>query len=82
MQLAIVYGALRSGSTMFRLMLNGHSQIGSSGEHDYLFDHLYEDADGWLFDLEALTEDRIFRAQNLTPPPDPRLTSAMPFLLD
>lgn len=63
-----VYGALRSGTTMFRLMLNGHPAIFNPGEVDFLFDHLHPDPGhptGWRYDRRALAAGRIFRAHGL-----------------
>lgn len=67
----LVYGALRSGTTVFRLMLNAHTGVQNPGEVDFLFDHLRRDPaapGGWRYDLEALGDDRIFRAHGLTVP--------------
>lgn len=67
-----VYGALRSGTTLFRLMLNSHQQIQNPGEVDFLFDHIRPDPahpTGWRYDLDALGDDRIFRAKSLSLPP-------------
>lgn len=63
-----VYGALRSGTTMFRLMLEAHEAISNPGESDFLFDYLSPDAHhatGWVYDRDALEADRIFRAKKL-----------------
>jgi hypothetical protein len=63
-----VYGALRSGTTVFRLMLNAHPRLYSPGETDFLFDHLQEGRPGsgaWSYDREALAADRIFRAKRI-----------------
>ena len=65
MTIAVAFGALRSGSTMLRLMIEGHSGMACSGEHDFLFDHLVEGpGDGWHYDLDALTE-RAWAQQRL-----------------
>ncbi len=56
-----VFGALRSGTTLLRLMLKHHSRIHSPGEADFLFDHIAKDGDGWRYDRAALEADRIFR---------------------
>ena len=64
-----VYGALRSGTTLFRLMLNSHERVGNPGEADFLFDYLHPDAGhptGWRYDLHELRMQRIFRAHDLT----------------
>lgn len=65
----LVYGALRSGTTVFRLMLNAHERIHNPGEVDFLFDFLGSDgAGGWRYDREALAASRIFRAHGLAMP--------------
>lgn len=69
----IVYGAVRSGTTMFRLMLNSHPGISNPGEVDFLFDQLHPDAtcsSGWRYDRTGLQASRIFRAHRLDLPPD------------
>ena len=38
MSLTFVCGALRSGTTVFRLMLNSHPKIDNPAECDFLFD--------------------------------------------
>lgn len=57
-----VYGALRSGTTVFRLMLNNNSQLNCPGEVDFLFDYQLPpnnmDAN---YDIASLKRDRIFR---------------------
>lgn len=63
-----VYGALRSGTTVVRLMLDSHPQIANPGEMDFLFDYLHETPDGWSYDKEAMQLDRIFIKSNLTIP--------------
>ena len=70
--IVFVFGALRSGTTLFRLMLDGHEQISNPGEVDFLFDHLHRDAThrtGWRYDLRALQADRIFQDRGLHCPP-------------
>lgn len=64
----IVYGALRSGSTMLRLMLDGHSRLSCDGEHDFLFDYLHRTGHGWTCDLENLRHDRIFNDRGIDLP--------------
>lgn len=66
--IVFIYGALRSGTTVFRLMLDAHPRIVNPGEMDFLFDHLQPDhthPTGWRYDLDALRMDRIFRASRL-----------------
>lgn len=68
-----VYGALRSGTTMFRLMLNAHDALYNPGEADFLFDYLRRDPSGpggWRYDRPGLTDNRIFRAHSLDLPDD------------
>lgn len=68
-----IYGALRSGTTMFRLMLDQHPKIANPGEVDFLFDHLLPSnmhPSGWRYDRPALLQNRIFLAQELTLDPD------------
>lgn len=79
---AIVFGALRSGSTMLRLMLDEHSEFSCTGEHDYLFDYLNWDASGWRYDLEALAKDRIFLSQGLEFPVADTANAVLSQLLD
>lgn len=70
-----VFGALRSGTTLFRLMLNAHPGISNPGETDFLFDFLHPDPGhptGWRYDREAMAAHRIFRARGLTLPEDGR----------
>jgi hypothetical protein len=69
--ICFVFGALRSGTTLFRLMLDHHPQLVNPGEVDFLFDHIHEDAahpTGWRYDLDALQLSRIFRARGLEIP--------------
>lgn len=64
-----VYGALRSGTTVFRLMLDAHRGMANPGEADFLFDHLKLDSSGvWRCDKLRLAGDRIFEAMHLTLP--------------
>jgi hypothetical protein len=68
-----VFGALRSGTTVFRLMLNAHEQVHNPGEVDFLFDFLVPDAvhpTGRRYDREALRLNRIFGAHGLDLPKD------------
>ncbi len=63
--LLFVFGALRSGTTLLRLMLRHHAGIQSPGEADFLFDHVARDGAGWQYDIEALERDRIFWAKEV-----------------
>lgn len=65
--LCILYGALRSGTTILRLMLDGHPRLACPGEADFLTDFLVRTGPAsvvgnWRYDLAQLREDRIFRA--------------------
>lgn len=64
----IVYGALRSGTTLLRLMLDGHPRINCPGEMDFVIDHLR--ANGG-YDHDALVADRIYRAHEALFPDAP-----------
>jgi hypothetical protein len=64
----ILFGALRSGTTLLRLMLNGHPRITCPGEMDFLIDHL--DASG-RYDRAALEANRIYRAHEALYPDRP-----------
>ena len=65
-----VFGALRSGTTVFRLMLNAHDRVGNPGEMDFLFDFLHRGAAGWHYDRSGLETNRIFAASGLNLPDD------------
>jgi hypothetical protein len=68
-----IYGALRSGTTVFRLMLISHEQIASPGEADFLLDHIAPDdthPSGWRYAKPALAIDRIFRSKGIDIPDD------------
>jgi hypothetical protein len=49
-------------------MLNAHETITNPGETDFIFDYLTRgpNANEWVCDLDALRNDRIFQAHNLT----------------
>lgn len=71
--IVFVYGALRSGTTVFRLMLDSHPLLANPGEMDFLFDHLVEDnaaPGGWRYNLDQLQMSRIFRATKLQIDPE------------
>lgn len=70
--IVFVYGALRSGTTVFRLMLDTHPAISNPGEMDFLFDFLKPDSShptGWRYDLDGLRWNRIFKSSELELPP-------------
>jgi hypothetical protein len=67
--IVFVFGALRSGTSLFKLMLNAHRLIANPGEMDFLFDHLRPDPahpSGWRYDRDALALDRLFIDSGLT----------------
>ncbi|MDO5632104.1 MAG: sulfotransferase [Paracoccus sp. (in: a-proteobacteria)] len=64
----ILYGALRSGTTMLRLMLDMHPQLSCPTEADFLFDHLRPSGGGWILDRNRLLGDRIFMQSSIAPP--------------
>jgi hypothetical protein len=61
----IVFGPLRGGTTLLRLMLDGHPMLSCIGESDYLVDHLRPAGGEWRYDRDALARDRIFRTSGL-----------------
>ena len=61
MKISLLYGALRSGTTLLRLMLQGHPRLWIPGESDFLFDHLSEGPDGLTLNLAGLEQDRVRR---------------------
>lgn len=63
---AIIYGSLRSGTTMLRLMLDAHSRIACPGETDFLVDHI--DPAAGAYDRAALAANRIYRASRADMP--------------
>jgi hypothetical protein len=60
-----VYGALRSGTTMLRLMLDSHPQLSCRGEADFIFDHLTVRNGNWSLDTAALKRDWLFKTSGL-----------------
>ena len=69
-----MFGALRSGTTLLRLMMVHHSRIHSPGEADYLFDHLSADSaapHGWACDRESLAGDWKFDMARIDLPEGP-----------
>ncbi|MEO0655344.1 MAG: sulfotransferase [Pseudomonadota bacterium] len=61
-EVCIVFGALRSGTTLLRLMLDGHPALHCPGETDFLFDTIRRDGADWVYDRATLEADRIYRA--------------------
>jgi hypothetical protein len=67
----IVYGAVRSGTTMFRLMLGGHPDLVEIGEKRYLLWYSRFRGDGTLtFDHRDLFVDRVFVKRGFEQRPD------------
>jgi len=73
----ILYGALRSGTTMLRLMLDGHPALSCPGESDFLFDHLHLRHGTWAYDRSRMEMDRIYRASPMEIPEDEDGLSAL-----
>ncbi len=63
-----LYGALRSGTTLLRLILRAHPQILSEHENDCLLDHLKGEGTDLRLDAEGLAHDWIFREMGLRVP--------------
>lgn len=65
-----ICGALRSGTTMLRLMLDHHPRISNFGETDFLFE--YPEGSGGKQDVtafrESLSNDGLFETAGLTLP--------------
>ncbi|MEO0689877.1 MAG: sulfotransferase [Pseudomonadota bacterium] len=66
----VIYGALRSGSTLLRLMVNQNPELHCPGEIDFLFDHIGfdETSQSWVMDIASLKMDRIFLSSGLDVP--------------
>lgn len=65
----IVFSALRSGTTILRLMLDAHSKISCPDEADYVFDYLSRTAQGdWHYDHVAMQRDRMYKMADVTYP--------------
>lgn len=63
----VVFGSLRAGTTLLRLMLDQHPELICPGEADFVFDHLKFGPDGRTrLDTEALDEDWIREATGVT----------------
>ena len=62
-----ICGALRSGSTLFHLMLNSHPKIINPGELDFLFDRVSENGEYPNISdyIKYLKSDRIFNSTSL-----------------
>jgi hypothetical protein len=62
-----LYGTQRSGTNVFRLMLDSHKDINCAAGVEFIFDFLNHDpdTDKWTYDLEGLRDDWIFKNNNL-----------------
>lgn len=74
----IVYGALRSGTTLLRLVVDGNRALSCPDETDYLFDFIDEHGQ---MDLGAMARDRIFGASGLDLPSTAQADVALAQLL-
>ncbi|MEM6828112.1 MAG: sulfotransferase [Pseudomonadota bacterium] len=66
----LVYGALRSGSTLLRLMIDANPELHCPGEIDFLFDYVTLDqANGkWTFDPVKASLNRNLLSSGITCP--------------
>ena len=66
-KLTFVFGALRSGTTVFKLMLDSHPDLENPGEVDFIFDYLNLNSTTgrWIYDFKGLRSDRIFQSYSL-----------------
>jgi Sulfotransferase family len=66
---AIVFSALRSGTTVLRLMLDAHSSISSPEEVDFIFDYLAPNPQGeWHYDVKLMQRDRMYKMADVNYP--------------
>ena len=56
-----IYGALRSGTTLLRLMLDAHPRLACPSETDFIFDSLTRGNGRYRCDEDALERERIYR---------------------
>lgn len=56
-----VYGALRSGTTMLRLMLDAHPSLACPSETDFIFDSVVRENGGFRCEEDTLERERIYR---------------------
>ena len=66
-ELVFLYGAERSGTTVFKNMLDAHDNISCPGGVDFIFQYLKKSPslDKWTCDVEGLRRDWAFQAHNL-----------------
>lgn len=65
---AVLYGALRSGTTLLRLILDAHPEIRCPGERDFLLDYLQGHGNRINLDKDSLSQNHSFQAANLQVP--------------
>lgn len=63
--IVVLYGSLRSGTTLLRLVLDSHPGMTCPGERDFLLDYWMPDG---RLDRDGLADDRIFRSSGLDLP--------------
>lgn len=69
--LVLLYGSVRAGTTMSRLILGAHEALNDIGENRYLLEHLKRaPGGGWTYDRAGLTADRVLRKRGLSAPED------------
>lgn len=66
----VLYGALRSGTTLVHLILGAHPNVTCFGESDFMLDYLEINSPGDAhLDTDALRTDWIFQSTGLDMPP-------------
>ncbi|MEO0678791.1 MAG: sulfotransferase [Pseudomonadota bacterium] len=65
-----IFGSLRSGTTLLRLIINSHPDLSNPGEADFLFDGLDLNCSPPCYNKNQLQRDWIFSAQQLSLRPD------------
>lgn len=82
-QTVAVFGALRSGTTLLRLMLDQNDRLACPGETDYLFDHTTGGTPGNpTFNSAEMAADRMYQAFCNNFSVDPEAPQTMQSLLD
>lgn len=72
LNLIFLVGALRSGTTVLRLMLDHHPEISNPGEYDFFFDEVSDDGivpDADVF-MEWLETERVYQYSGLSYDPE------------
>lgn len=75
--IVFICGALRSGTTLLRLMVDQHPRLSNPGEMDFLFEYdaSYDDTEALAHYAKEISRNRVFRALGLKI--DPTLTYDM-----